>query len=75
LTFLLIPMTFTTDLRLTRLWRVNDWMRRFGNEPPAQFMGVFFYVGAPNSCRLSDILKHLDLAQSSISHCTDLRAM
>ena len=71
----LVRIVSTTDLRLTRLQHVNDLMRRFGNELPAQSMGVFFYVGAPNGCRLSDILRHLDLAQSSISRCTDLMAM
>jgi DNA-binding MarR family transcriptional regulator len=64
-------MAVTTDLKLSRLQRVTDLLRLFDNELPAQVISVFFYVGAHDGCRTTDMPKALGLAQSSISRCTD----
>ncbi|MEA5416710.1 MarR family transcriptional regulator [Synechococcus sp. BA-132 BA5] len=64
-------MAVTTDLKLSRLQKVTDRLRLFDNELPAQVMSVLFYIAAHNGCRTTEMPKALNLAQSSISRCTD----
>ena len=64
-------MAVTTDLQLSRLQKVTDLLRIFDNELPAQLISILFYIASHNGCRTTEMPKALNLAQSSISRCTD----
>ena len=64
-------MAITTDLKLSRLQKVTDILRHFDNELPAQLISILFYIASHNGCRTAEMPKALNLAQSSISRCTD----
>lgn len=60
-----------TDYQVERLRRIIDVMRVFDHQIPAQVLSVFFYVAAHDGCLTSGMAGELNIAQSSISRCTD----
>jgi DNA-binding MarR family transcriptional regulator len=59
------------DRKFDRFRRSIDLLRTFESEIPGQVISVFFYVCAHNGCPTNVMPKHLGMAQSSISRCTD----
>lgn len=60
-----------TDRRFERLRKSIDLLRTFDKEIPGQVISVFFYICSHNGCTTTSMPKSLNLAQSSISRCTD----
>lgn len=65
-----MPPSKLTSEGALRAFYVVELLRSTGErEFPAQLMSVFFWIAAHNGCKQADVIKHCNLAPSSVSRC------